>query len=356
MTIRYSNYIGGVGNPAPRTESLVVNGTTTQVTLADDLELGRLVHRHRSGHPDRRHQHRRPRLRKQRQLQRQHRRHRGHRPRRDRRAVPARQPARRLHPLLRLRQRQLLRIAGLRQRPVRRDLHGKHPADGQPGSSTSPAGTCSTTPRPPSGPRPAGSPTARRATSRTATCSATARTTRAPCGPGQAHRPGAATRRNHLRHLVLPVLPVLDRELSEARSSRSSKPTASPSTTSRSTPTGRARAPGTAGNGTPASSPTPPRSTDWAASEDIHVALNVHPSIANNDPLYAQAQDVAGNTLSDNGTQAVWDWGNVAQAESYFDTADPTQNAVGETWLDWCCDASERVRPQASPPTPGSTT
>ena len=34
------------------------------------------------------------------------------------------------------------------------------------------------------------------------------------------------------------------------------------------------------------------------------------------------------NTLSDNGTQAVWDWGNVAQAESYFDTADPTQNAV----------------------------
>ena len=32
-TIRYSNYIGALGGPAPRTMSLVVNGTATQVTL-----------------------------------------------------------------------------------------------------------------------------------------------------------------------------------------------------------------------------------------------------------------------------------------------------------------------------------
>jgi len=95
--------------------------------------------------------------------------------------------------------------------------------------------------------------------------------------------------------------------------------------------------------------PDPTAFEDWAASEDIHVALNVHPSVANDDPLYAQAQDVAGNTLSDNGTQAVWDWGNEAQAESYFDTADPTQNAVSETWLDWCCDASEVSAPGVTP-------
>ena len=95
--------------------------------------------------------------------------------------------------------------------------------------------------------------------------------------------------------------------------------------------------------------PDPTAFEDWAASEDIHVALNVHPSVANNDPLYTQAQDVAGNTLSDNGTQAVWDWGNEAQAESYFDTADPTQNAVSETWLDWCCDASEVSTPGVTP-------
>jgi len=95
--------------------------------------------------------------------------------------------------------------------------------------------------------------------------------------------------------------------------------------------------------------PDPTAFLSWAASQDIHVALNVHPSIVNDDPLYAQAQDVAGNTLSDNGTQAVWDWGNVAQAESYFDTADPTQNAVSETWLDWCCDASGVSVPGVTP-------
>jgi alpha-glucosidase (family GH31 glycosyl hydrolase) len=95
--------------------------------------------------------------------------------------------------------------------------------------------------------------------------------------------------------------------------------------------------------------PDPTAFLSWAASQDIHVALNVHASIANDDPLYAQAQDVAGNTLSDNGTQAVWDWGNEAQAESYFDTADPTQNAVSETWLDWCCDASEVSAPGVTP-------
>ena len=51
----------------------------------------------------------------------------------------------------------------------------------------------------------------------------------------------------------------------------------------------------------------------------------------------------------------MWDWGNVAQAESYFDTADPTQNAVAETWLDWCCDASEVSTPGVTPDA-GSTT
>jgi alpha-glucosidase (family GH31 glycosyl hydrolase) len=92
--------------------------------------------------------------------------------------------------------------------------------------------------------------------------------------------------------------------------------------------------------------PDPTAFTDWAASQDIDVALNVHPAIATNDPLYSQAQDIAGNSLttesscSNGGACAIWDWANVAQAESYFATADPTQNAVAMTWLDWCCDAS----------------
>ena len=33
VTIRYANYIGAIGGPAPRSLSLVVNGTATQVTL-----------------------------------------------------------------------------------------------------------------------------------------------------------------------------------------------------------------------------------------------------------------------------------------------------------------------------------
>ena len=86
--------------------------------------------------------------------------------------------------------------------------------------------------------------------------------------------------------------------------------------------------------------PDPTAFTDWAASQHIDVALNVHPAIATNDPLYSQAQDIAGNTLTTSGGSATWDWANVAQAESYFATADPTQNSVGLTWLDWCCDAS----------------
>ena len=92
--------------------------------------------------------------------------------------------------------------------------------------------------------------------------------------------------------------------------------------------------------------PDPTSFTDWAAAQHVDVALNVHPAIATNDPLYSQAQDIAGNSLTtesscSNGSScAVWDWANVAQAESYFATADPTQNAVAMTWLDWCCDAS----------------
>ena len=80
--------------------------------------------------------------------------------------------------------------------------------------------------------------------------------------------------------------------------------------------------------------------TDWASSQNLDVALNVHPGIPTDDPLYNQAQNIAGNTLTTSGGTAYWDWANVAQAESYFDTASPTQNSVALTWLDWCCDNS----------------
>lgn len=91
----------------------------------------------------------------------------------------------------------------------------------------------------------------------------------------------------------------------------------------------------------------------WAQAQDIDVTLNLHSSVATNDPQYAQAQSVAGSTLTQTncsaGPCAVWDWGNVAQAESYFDVEDPTQNAASFTWLDWCCDASYVSMPGVTP-------
>ncbi|HEX4831652.1 MAG TPA: TIM-barrel domain-containing protein [Trebonia sp.] len=95
--------------------------------------------------------------------------------------------------------------------------------------------------------------------------------------------------------------------------------------------------------------PDPTAFETWAKAQGLSVALNVHASIPNNDALYSQAQDIAGGTLSDNGSEATWDWSNVAQAESYFATADPTQNAVADTWLDWCCDASTVSLPGVTP-------
>jgi Glycosyl hydrolases family 31/F5/8 type C domain/Domain of unknown function (DUF5110)/Carbohydrate binding module (family 6) len=92
--------------------------------------------------------------------------------------------------------------------------------------------------------------------------------------------------------------------------------------------------------------PNPSAFLSWAQAQDLNVALNVHASISTNDSLYSQAQTVSGNTLAtqsscSSGTScAVWDWGNVAQAESYFATAQPTLGSASFTWLDWCCDAS----------------
>ena len=101
--------------------------------------------------------------------------------------------------------------------------------------------------------------------------------------------------------------------------------------------------------------PNPSAFLSWAQSQDLNIALNVHASISTSDSLYSQAQSIAGNTLAtqsscnSGGSCAVWDWGNVAQAESYFATADPTQNAASFTWLDWCCDGSKVTQQGVTP-------
>ncbi|MEY9935510.1 hypothetical protein ABH926_010192 [Catenulispora sp. GP43] len=84
----------------------------------------------------------------------------------------------------------------------------------------------------------------------------------------------------------------------------------------------------------------------WAKSQDLMTTFNVHASVDTTDPEYSEAQAISGNTLTPGscfapGTCDVFDWSKIAQAEAYFALSQPIQNAgAGFTWLDWCCDGS----------------
>jgi hypothetical protein len=104
----------------------------------------------------------------------------------------------------------------------------------------------------------------------------------------------------------------------------------------------------------PALFPDPSAFLSWAKSQDIHVTMNIHSSIATNDPQYAQAQAIAGGTLAPSncfsGPCAVWDWSKIPQAESDFAVQQPLQDqGVSFWWLDWCCDASNVSMPGVTP-------
>jgi alpha-glucosidase (family GH31 glycosyl hydrolase) len=91
--------------------------------------------------------------------------------------------------------------------------------------------------------------------------------------------------------------------------------------------------------------PDPQAFLSWAKQQGINVTLNVHASIANDDPQLAATEALAGNSLADyscfNGPCKTWDWSSVPQAESYFALHRPFENqGVAFWWLDWCCDGS----------------
>ncbi len=92
----------------------------------------------------------------------------------------------------------------------------------------------------------------------------------------------------------------------------------------------------------------------FAKSQGIDVTLNVHASIADNDPQLAATQALAGGALTDNtcfsGPCQTWDWSQGAQAESYFALHQPYESqGVDFWWLDWCCDASTVSMPGLTP-------
>jgi len=104
----------------------------------------------------------------------------------------------------------------------------------------------------------------------------------------------------------------------------------------------------------PALFPDPQAFLSWAKSQGIDVTLNVHASIADNDPQLAATQALAGGTLTSNtcfsGSCQTWDWSQVAQAESYFALHQPYESeGVDFWWLDWCCDASTVSMPGLTP-------
>jgi alpha-glucosidase (family GH31 glycosyl hydrolase) len=83
----------------------------------------------------------------------------------------------------------------------------------------------------------------------------------------------------------------------------------------------------------------------WAKAHGIDVTLNIHSSIADDDPELVTAERVAGGTLvaasCTSGPCKVWDWSSVSQAESNFSLQQIFQKqGVDFSWLDWCCDVS----------------
>lgn len=104
----------------------------------------------------------------------------------------------------------------------------------------------------------------------------------------------------------------------------------------------------------PALFPHPQSFLDWAKANGIHVTLNIHSSIAKNDPRLAEVRRIAGNTLASSsgfsGASYVWDWSKIPQAESNFTLQQQYEHqGIAFWWLDWCCDNSSVSMPGLTP-------
>jgi hypothetical protein len=100
--------------------------------------------------------------------------------------------------------------------------------------------------------------------------------------------------------------------------------------------------------------PDPSAFLTWAASEGVHVTVNIHSSIATDDPQYTATQAEADNSLAQasctDGPCAVFDWSQLDQAEANFALQQPLQaDGVDFFWLDWCCDGSTVSMPGVTP-------
>ncbi|HVV18175.1 MAG TPA: TIM-barrel domain-containing protein, partial [Pseudonocardiaceae bacterium] len=97
-------------------------------------------------------------------------------------------------------------------------------------------------------------------------------------------------------------------------------------------------------NWNPALFPDPQGFLDWTEQQGLSVAMNIHTSIAGNDPKFATANAQAGGLASEGGDGNYdFDWSKAAQLQAYFNLHQPfEQQGVREWWLDYCsgCGAS----------------
>jgi hypothetical protein len=90
---------------------------------------------------------------------------------------------------------------------------------------------------------------------------------------------------------------------------------------------------------------------NWTKQQGLSVSLNVHPSIAGDDPRFATANAQAGGLIPDGGNQYHWDWTNPAHLKSYLNVHQPfEQQGVRAWWLDYCtgCGASRASDPHVA--------
>jgi hypothetical protein len=106
---------------------------------------------------------------------------------------------------------------------------------------------------------------------------------------------------------------------------------------------------------------SPPAFVNWAHSQGLDVALNVHPSITQTDPAYPRANELAGGLATENrrcraieydptATCSVWDWARREQVGSYFSVHAPFEaDGIDFWWLDWNGDGSDASAPGLTP-------
>ncbi|MDQ3936065.1 MAG: DUF5110 domain-containing protein [Actinomycetota bacterium] len=103
--------------------------------------------------------------------------------------------------------------------------------------------------------------------------------------------------------------------------------------------------------------PDPKGFVDWLHARGIATYLNVHPSISDRDPRFAEAQQRSGGLpfanrvscgyfMADPGECGVFDWTNAHHLDAYWALHEPFErDGIDFWWLDWCCDESSARLP-----------